>query len=252
MFEREIKAFDGKSTIESADKYEVHACVSCFGNRDHADDVMVKGSFERTLAEGKAKGKLPPGVAHHDWTLPVAKTLDAWEEDDGLHVHARFNDETQRGREMFSDIKAGIITEYSFGFKTVGQEQKDDGSRHVTDVDLYEWSPVLVGCNPDTYTAWVKSLQGSLIPPAGMSMEQHSSQVLATVEEFMSRVRSLKDLREKDGRTLSATRRDEIKRLYDTLGELLTETEPLADPVKAAHLHAQFQHTIARLNGALV
>ena len=241
MVEREIKAFDGKSSIESADKYEVHAVVSVFGNRDHAGDIMQKGAFARSIEAGKQKGKLPPGVAHHDWTLPVAKTLDAYEADDGLHVLSKFNSETQRGREMFSDIKAEIITEYSFGFRTVDSEQKDDGDRLIKDVEWFEWSPVLVGCNPATYTAGVKSL----ISPAGMRLDDHSSQVLATVKEFLERVEGLASKRAEDGRTLSAVRREELKRLYDTLGALLAKTEPLVPQDQAAQLFAKYQHTLA-------
>jgi HK97 family phage prohead protease len=153
----ESKSFGLSADIEDVGAGVVHAVVSVFGNKDLHGEVVCRGAFARSLEEGGRLGKLPPGVFHHDWTRPVAKTLRAWEAEDGLHVVGQFNLETQRGRETFSDIKAGIITEYSFGFRVVS-EKMVDGARHLTDVEWLEWSPVLIGANRLTYTAGVKGV----------------------------------------------------------------------------------------------
>ena len=153
----ESKSFHLSPVIEDGEKGIVHAVVSVFGNADMHGDVVCCGAFKRSIEEGLGRGKLPPGVFHHDWTAPVAKTLKAWEAEDGLHVIGQFNLETQRGRETFSDIKAGIISEYSFGFQVV-QHKQVDGRRHILDVNWFEWSPVLIGANRNTYTSEVKSV----------------------------------------------------------------------------------------------
>lgn len=155
----EKKIFDSKAAVEDGDKGIVHLIASVFGNVDSDGDIMVKGAFARTIDVGKGKGKLPPGVWGHDWTLPVAKTVDAYEDENGLNVLAQFNLGTQRGRESFSDIKEGLITEYSFGFKVLDSEKKD-GSRLIKDVEWFEWSPVLVGANRETSTVSVKQSSG--------------------------------------------------------------------------------------------
>jgi len=284
----EHKAYDGTARIESAERGEVEAVVSVFSGPPDADgDVMVKGAFARTIAASQARGKFPPAVWAHDWQSPVAKTLSAEERDDGLHVTGRFNLETQRGRETFSDIKAGIITEYSFGFRTLEADRKD-GARHIKSVDWLEWSPVLIGANRDTRTVGVKGLgedtailaaaaqivnAGTLSPeqvsalfglkggpPAGLTYEDHSEKVLAALAEWQERTLDIRDLRQKEGRALSATRRRRIQDVYDGLSqmteliaELLTETDPEARRVQAGadpqQLYAQVQANLARSLG---
>ena len=153
----DMKSFSFHPRIEDGRKGIVHAVVSVFGNVDAHGDVVCAGAFERSLGAARMSGKFPPGVFYHDWKQPVAKTIAAWEDFDGLHVVGQFNLETQRGRETFSDIKAGIITEYSFGFRVLVEEKSSEG-RLIKDLEWYEWSPVLMGANRQTYTAGVKGI----------------------------------------------------------------------------------------------
>lgn len=152
----ETKSFDIKAdVIATAPAGTVHAVVSIFKNEDSVRDVMVKGAFAKSIKAGKAKGALPPGVWSHDWQRPIAKTMDAFETDEGLNVIGQFNLETQDGHDAYSNVKNGLFTEYSFGFQRVNEDEKD-GVTYVKDVIWYEWSPVLVGANRDTYTVGVK------------------------------------------------------------------------------------------------
>ena len=250
---------------------------------------MEHGAFSKSIAEAKARGKFPPGVWAHDWSLPVAKTLEATEASDGLHVVGQFNLETQRGRETYSDIKAGIITEYSFGFKTVDADRKD-GARHIKAVDWFEWSPVLIGANRETRTVAVKGAEPSdtaliqrvaallradtlspeakallgleTAPPAGLTYDDHSSKVLAAVEELAGRTREIAALRAKEGRALASHRRVRLQEMLanmqqmtNLIADLLTETEPTARTADAGsdpqQLYVQFQRNVARLNSAI-
>lgn len=153
----ETKSFDFKATVKDEGKGILHAIVSVFGNEDSVGDVMVKGAFAQSIKNGKAKGKLPPGVLSHNWERPIAKTNDAWEDDEGLNIVAQFNLETQDGADTYSNVKHELFTEYSFGFGRIRDaEEKKDGKTYVKNVDWYEWSPVLVGANRETYTVGVK------------------------------------------------------------------------------------------------
>jgi hypothetical protein len=201
----ESKSYPLTTRIKDKSHGIVHAVVAVFGNVDEHGDVVCPGAFRKCIEHGKARGKLPPGVFYHDWSQPVAKTLDAWESEDGLHVVGQFNLETQRGRETFSDIKAGIITEYSFGFRTLRGEKKGD-VRHILEVDWYEWSPVLMGANRETRTVGVKGLG----------------------EGFSALSRSLESLVQKAGRCLcSSTFVDlkELRGLRDALDLSLNEMD---------------------------
>ena len=114
----------------------------------------MPGAFSKSLAK-----RTPKGVWAHDWSQPIAKTLEARETNEGLVIRGQFNLDTQRGREAFSDIKFGIIDEFSIGYRVMKDsydpEQKD--IRQLDELDLFEWSPVLVGMNPATELLTIKS-----------------------------------------------------------------------------------------------
>lgn len=133
------------------DKGLIEAYVSIFDNIDLCQDVIVKGAFAESLAK-----KLPKGVWSHDWDKPIAKTLTASEDDKGLLIKGQFNLDTQRGKEAYSDIKFGLIDEFSIGFRVLDDEWREDGIRVIKKARLYEWSPVLVGANPDTELVDIK------------------------------------------------------------------------------------------------
>ncbi|MCD6435852.1 MAG: HK97 family phage prohead protease [Clostridiales bacterium] len=130
----------------------VEAYVSIFNNIDLDGDIIKQGAFKESL-----KAKLPKGVWMHDWNLPIAKTLKAEEDERGLFIRAQFNLETQRGKEAYSDIKFGIIDEFSIGFKVLDFEWDENDNRIIKKVKLYEWSPVLAGANPETQVIDVKT-----------------------------------------------------------------------------------------------
>lgn len=143
----QIKATDDEKGI-------VEAIVSCFGNVDSYGEIVDRGAFLESLNH-----KYPKGVWMHDWTQPVAKTLEARETDEGLYIKGQFNLETQRGKEAYSDVKFGTIDEFSIGYSVLEDELDMDGYRHLKKLKLYEWSPVLVGANPSTQVLGVKAAQ---------------------------------------------------------------------------------------------
>jgi HK97 family phage prohead protease len=144
----EIKIIEQK---EEKDQGIIEAYVSIFDNVDLVGDIIRRGAFVESLRK-----KLPKGVWMHNWEEPIAKTLKGEEDDKGLFIRAQFNLETQRGRESFSDIKFGIIDEFSIGFKILDYEWDENDNRIIKKVRLYEWSPVLAGANPDTQLINVK------------------------------------------------------------------------------------------------
>jgi len=143
QYKSEFKILETK---EEGDQGLIEAYVSIFGNVDSYNDIIEKGAFEESL-----KDKLPKGVWMHNWDEPVAKTLEAKEDNIGLYIKGQFNLETQRGREAFSDLKMGIIDEFSIGFVVKDDSWDDEtGIRTIKKIKLYEWSPVLAGANPKT------------------------------------------------------------------------------------------------------
>ncbi len=141
------------------------AIVAVTGVKDDVDDIIVPGAFRRTLAERQIKG-----VLGHDWNRPVARALESiellpgdprlpatladgftpWPREAGaLLVKAAYILGTTDGRDAWEHAKAFDKEHaYSIGYKvTQGGAKMRGGVRHITDLDLYEFSPVLHGAN---------------------------------------------------------------------------------------------------------
>jgi HK97 family phage prohead protease len=179
-----FQAFDVKADPETG---VLEAIVSVFGNVDNGGEIVEPGFFKDSLGE-----RMPKGVWMHDWKTPVAKTLEAKEllpgdpllppalqDNGGAYVKAQFNLDTQRGREAFSDIKFGLVDEYSIGYKVLEDtwEAKADANgsprqvRRLLKGRWYEWSPVLVGMNDRTATIGVKEDDSGEPEPLALSDE---------------------------------------------------------------------------------
>lgn len=219
----ELQRKNFTATVQTADLGEISALVSVFGNTDFANEKVMPGAFTSSLAK-----RTPKGVWAHDWSQPIAKTLEARETPEGLVIRGQFNLETQRGREAFSDIKFGIIDEFSIGYRVIKDsfdaEQKD--IRQLDEVDLYEWSPVLVGMNPATELLAIKSSEPD-------TLANQVETLLAYGTHLASRFKALHELRAKEGRVFSANNRSRItacvgsmRTVADDLHSLLELTEP--------------------------
>lgn len=164
----------------------VTAIVSVTGIEDRVKDVIHPGAYKKTLAERK-----PKGVWSHDWDKPISKTLEAVEllpgdsrlpktmrgpggkpvawpaEAGGLLVKTQFNLLGERGKQALADVEFfADDQEWSIGYNVppgAARIEAKSGVRHIFDVDLFEYSPVLFGAMPAAATVsggWdVKSAQ---------------------------------------------------------------------------------------------
>ena len=175
----EYKAVTASPTVVDGDEEGVvEAIVAVTGIPDQVGDVIVPGAFARTLRERK-----PKGVFSHDtkrWTartevveellpgdprLPkVTKDGKPWPKQAGaLYVKARFNLNSSDGRDAYHNVKFFSETgecEWSIGYRVPKGGARHDrrtGLRHIHDLDLFEYSPVLFGANSKTMTLSVKA-----------------------------------------------------------------------------------------------
>lgn len=129
----------------------IEAYVSVFGNVDSYGDIIQQGAFTQSLQE-----KLPKGVWMHNWDQPIAKTLEAREDPHGLYIKGQLIKGVQKAEEAYLLLKEGVIDEFSIGFYINDYEMDNDGHRVIKSISLAEWSPVLLGANPDTELISVK------------------------------------------------------------------------------------------------
>ncbi|MFJ4189458.1 HK97 family phage prohead protease [Kitasatospora sp. NPDC089509] len=180
--------------------------VSITGLRDHDGDVIEPGAYTRTLTQ-----ITPKGVWSHDWNVWTARTehteellpgdprLPAtlptgqpWPAEAGaLLVKGRCNLATQAGKDMYANLLFfGDQVQWSIGYQ-VRTAKRARGVRLITDLDLYEYSPVLFGANPYTSTLDLKQLkarglltdtQVELAPLAG-TLEERIDAIASAVEQ---------------------------------------------------------------------
>lgn len=159
----ENKAF--QTTFSEDTEGLISAYVSVYGNVDSANEICDYGCFKDALAI-----KLPVFCMYHNWEMPVGVVLKAEEipagdsrlpEDilslGGLYIEAQINLDKQLGKDAWSDIKLGVLTEYSIGYVVQEAFVDKDGVKHLTKVDLIEASPVVRAANRLTSTVEIKS-----------------------------------------------------------------------------------------------
>lgn len=138
-------------SLDDGGSFEGYASV--FGVVDSDGDVIVKGAFGRTLASGKK----PKMLWQHDTKEIIGKWTELSEDDNGLWVKGSLIMETQRGREAYALLKAGVLDAMSVGFNIVeatpGEQRR---GRVIDDVDLWEISLVTWGANPQALVTNVK------------------------------------------------------------------------------------------------
>lgn len=195
---RDIKVVDAEQGI-------IEAYVSIFGNVDSYGDVVEKGAFTESI--NKWFPRFPKGVWAHDWSMPIAKTLEIREDERGLYIKGQLILSVQKGQEAYELIKQGVITDFSFGYEVDEAEiDENTGMRHLKKLTIYEWSPVLVGANNRATLIGVKS-DGQVIE------EPAEEEVLEESEDEDKN----KGVEEKSGRVLSEKNRELIKTAMDEI-----------------------------------
>ena len=173
----------------------VKAFVSVYGNVDSANEICDYGCFKESLDY-----KYPVFCLYHNWEMPIGKVMVAEEipagderlpedlkEYGGLYIEAQVNLDKELGRDAWSDIKLGVLDEYSIGYVVQEDYIDKEGYRHLTKVDLIEASPVVRAANRMTKTVEVKSesfeveTKEPYVPNEGMKEE--AARALAWKEE---------------------------------------------------------------------
>lgn len=161
-----------------------------FGNEDSYGDVLVPGSFKRTLAEAKKSNTAPLMFLNHDMhSLPIGRWTAMSEDDIGLKVEGEFLD-TQAGRDAYIASKANAISGLSIGYRArevVMGKNSDEARRTLKSVDLFEVSLVTFPANTSARIQSVKSILADADPETvlinlGMSLDEAKT-FLATVQQ---------------------------------------------------------------------
>jgi HK97 family phage prohead protease len=136
----------------------VTAAVNTLEVMDLQKDVIHAGAWTPLINEMLTRKVAWPSVLlNHDWAQGVGTVRNAWEGEGSLFAELQFNLRTQKGRDAFEDVRAGVYKQYSVGFQVADDEYDSAGIHHVKRVGVWpELSVVLMGASPGTRTLETK------------------------------------------------------------------------------------------------
>jgi hypothetical protein len=225
MNELEYKAYGTKVALSEDGTFT--AVVSVYDVIDSYGERVKSTAFDASLERYKSRGKAVKILWGHNWERPVgiATELESMAAGDerlpdeakqygGLVATGKLALNTKEGAEAYEHLKAGTIDEFSIGYRVVKDSFGDDGLRDLDEVDLHEFSLVLVGANPATSLMALKS---------NMTQPQKAEALDTEIMAFVESLGHHADMREKAGRVLSAANMAVLQQLANNLGKARKE-----------------------------
>lgn len=133
--------------------------LSHFGSKDSDGDIIMPGSFTKTIQENGPNGtKRIKYLLDHKTDNAVGVFTELKEDATGLYYEAKIGRHTN-GRDYLLMVQDGIINQHSIGFKREKQEIKSD-AKYIKEVRLYEGSGLQFwASNGNTPITGIKSFQ---------------------------------------------------------------------------------------------
>lgn len=163
MLQRKFIKFDLKAVSEDG---VFSGIASTYGNTDRGGDLILKGAFAKTLAEG---GPTRPLLWQHDPDSPIG-LCELKDSDAGLLVdRGTILRQLEDGTKAYETMKAGIVKGLSIGYEAMQWEYQQPSSpdawpiRILKEVKLWEVSVVTFPMNEAATVTSVKSVDGPLM-----------------------------------------------------------------------------------------
>lgn len=178
-------------------------------------EKITKGAFKRAINSSKNDIDF---LAEHDSSVVLASTkngtLELREDDVGLYMEAKIIN-TSAGRDWYEMISSGLITNMSFGFRSLKDDWKSMGEnlyqRTINELELFEVSAVR---NPAYASSSISNrgmdLSDEDIVPDNIEedkeMEQRTAEeLIETMREFITAVKEVRGTmgKDKDGKEVN-------------------------------------------------
>ena len=155
------KTFDCEFQVKTiSDSGTFAGYGSVFGVKDAYGDIVAPGAFSDSLADHKARGRMPALLWQHRSAEPIGVYTGMAEDSVGLYVEGTLALTTMRGAEAHALMKMGALTGLSIGYQTrVETFDKVSQINTLHKVDLWEVSPVTFPANDAARIGVVKSIE---------------------------------------------------------------------------------------------
>lgn len=150
------KIVEIRAASDDGEEGIVEAYLTKWDTVDSWGTSFRKGAFKNTIKRRGSKGVRL--IWNHEEL--AGKVLDLREDSYGPLAVVQFNLETRSGKEAFAHVKAGDISCFSFGFRTVKDGWKDQ-VREIQEVELFECGPVVFEANSEAKITDVRSVCGN-------------------------------------------------------------------------------------------
>lgn len=140
------------------------ALASVFGNVDRVGDRMLPGAFTKTLEKWRESGDPIPVILSHKHDDPMAMIgkadpNDVVETNEGLIVQGQLDiKDNPTAKQVHKLLKDRVLKGWSFAYQVPkGGEKRNNGANEISEVELIETGPTLVGANPEAELQVVKA-----------------------------------------------------------------------------------------------
>lgn len=132
--------------------------LSHFGSKDADGDIILPGSFTKTINENGPNGtKRIKYLLDHKTDQAVGTFTELKEDSIGLYYEGKIGRHAM-GRDYLLMVEDGIINQHSIGFKRINQDVKSD-AKYIKEIKLFEGSGLQFwAANGNTPITGVKEL----------------------------------------------------------------------------------------------
>jgi hypothetical protein len=222
-YDLEVKDVDAKNGI-------VAGYFSAFGMVDSDGDIIMPGSFKRSIQDWGVDGKQRiKHLLNHNPSQPLGKLTVLKEDNYGLYYESKIGSH-QLGKDFIKMVESGLINEHSIGFKTLG-EQKGADANEIYDVMLFEGSSL---------TAWGANENTPLIGMKGIKNIEKIQDQIKAFEKF---------IRDSDvtDETIDLCM-IKVKQLAQTVEQMQTSSTPAAEaPVQQKDESKEFEQSLINI-----
>jgi uncharacterized protein len=175
----ELKNYEIKESLIDMDARTFEGYASTW-DVDQTGDIIHSGAFAKSIQEGFPAKRIKILWQHNQ---PLGMPLEMREDSNGLYVKGKVS-KTALGDEALELMRDGVVDRMSIGFMIPkGKADYDEnGTRHIREVKLLEFSPVTFPANEAAVITGVKMINDAL----------HNG---AHIEDISSLVKAIDDLK---------------------------------------------------------
>lgn len=183
---QDIKDVDAKKGI-------VTGYFSAFNIKDSDGDIILPGSFKRSIEEWQPKGRIKH-LLNHDPRQPLGKITELREDSYGLYYESQIG-KHNLGQDFIKMVESDLVKEHSIGFNIKGQ-RKAENANEIYDVVLYEGSSLTSwGANEYTPLLGLKTADDRVQRIKRLEkFVKHSDATDETIELLMLEIKQLNQL----------------------------------------------------------